>query len=70
MKAPESKEADNESTELKKEEKKDGDKEGEDSDEKGPVPVGNGGTTDQYSWTQTLSEVEVNIFIPDGVKGN
>ena len=38
-----------------------------DEDDKGLLPVNNGSVTDQYIWTQTLTEVTVNIFIPDGV---
>jgi len=34
---------------------------------KGQVPnTGNGGRTDRYVWTQTLSEVELKIFVPKG----
>ncbi|XXQ34449.1 CS domain-containing protein [Plasmodiophora brassicae] len=29
-----------------------------------PPPVGNGGTTDKYTWTQTLSEVTIMVPIP------
>jgi hypothetical protein len=37
-----------------------------DDDDKGLIPVNNGSVTDQYIWTQTLTEVTVNIFIPTG----
>ena len=43
-------------SEEKKEEN--GEKKAEDDEDKGPVPVGNGGTTDKYTWTQTLEEVK------------
>lgn len=29
---------------------------------------GNGGKTDKYVWTQTLSELTVTIPVPDGTK--
>ncbi|CAK4082884.1 unnamed protein product [Aphanomyces euteiches] len=32
------------------------------------VPVGNGGTTSTYSWTQSLRDVTVQIQVPSGVK--
>ena len=32
----------------------------------GPPPVGNGGTTDKYVWTQTLKELAVTIAFPAG----
>jgi hypothetical protein len=38
----------------------------ETKEEEGEVPVGNGGRTDRYIWTQTLSEVTMNIFMPSG----
>lgn len=34
--------------------------------EEGITPEGNGGRTDRYIWTQTLSEVSMNIFLPVG----
>merc|ERR1719460_3285228 len=48
-----------------------GAKEGADDDEEddGPKPVGNGGSTEHYVWTQTLSEVSVNVPMPPGTKG-
>lgn len=33
------------------------------------VPIGNGGTTEKYSWTQTLEEVTVYIDVPAGTTG-
>lgn len=39
-------------------------KEGEEEEETGQIPVGNGGTTDRYTWTQTLGEVTTNFFLP------
>jgi hypothetical protein len=36
---------------------------------KGPAPVGNGGTTDKYTWTQTLKEVTVSYAVPEGTRG-
>jgi hypothetical protein len=38
----------------------------EDAEDKLPAPVGNGGTTAKYSWTQTLAEVSVVIPLPAG----
>lgn len=40
----------------------------EDEEDKEPAPVGNGGRTDRYVWTQTLSELTVNIPLPAGTK--
>ena len=52
--------------ELAESEKKEGDKKEEDT---GPAPVGNGGTTDKYNWTQTLEELHVYIPVESDVKG-
>ena len=41
---------------------------GEEEDDKTPPPIGNGGKTDKYEWTQTLSELTVNIHLPPGTK--
>lgn len=57
---------DEEKKEEKKEEVPEVDKEEE--DDKEPPPVGNGGSTDLYTWTQTLSTVEVFIPVKPGVK--
>jgi len=48
------------------EKKADGDDEEEDSKE--PPPTGNGGRTDKYVWTQTLSALEVYVDVKPGVK--
>jgi hypothetical protein len=45
--------------------KKDGE---EDEEDKTPPPPGNGGATDKYVWTQTLSELSVVIKVPIGTK--
>ena len=51
--------------ELKEEEKKEGE---EEEKNKGQKPnAGNGGTTDRYSWEQTLKEVTVYVKIPQGL---
>jgi len=34
----------------------------------GSAPPGNGGTTDKYTWTQTLSQVEVLVPVPPGTR--
>jgi flagellar biosynthesis GTPase FlhF len=47
-------------------EEKDGEEKEEDSKE--PPPPGNGGTTDKYTWTQTLSALEVFVNVRPGVK--
>jgi len=57
-----------------KQEKKDGDdadeekKDGEEGEDKEPPPPGNGGKTDKYMWTQTLSALEVYVDVKPGVK--
>jgi len=38
-------------------------------DDSGPAPIGNGGKTDKYVWTQTLSEVVINIPVPSSTRG-
>mmetsp|Transcript_54529 Transcript_54529/g.127449 ORF Transcript_54529/g.127449 Transcript_54529/m.127449 type:complete len:340 (-) Transcript_54529:86-1105(-) len=40
----------------------------EDEDNKDPPPAGNGGQTDKYTWTQTLSALEVHVPVRPGVK--
>jgi CS domain len=43
---------------------------GEDAKVKVPPPLGNGGTVPgKYVWTQTLSEVNVNVFVPENTRG-
>mmetsp|Transcript_84522 Transcript_84522/g.217720 ORF Transcript_84522/g.217720 Transcript_84522/m.217720 type:complete len:349 (+) Transcript_84522:87-1133(+) len=37
-------------------------------DNKEPPPDGNGGKTDKYTWTQTLSALEVFVDVPPGMK--
>ncbi len=32
------------------------------------IAVGNGGKTDKFVWTQTLSELTVNVPVPPGTK--
>eukprot|EP01039_Chlorochromonas_danica_P005072 gene5072-5571_t len=41
---------------------------GEEEDDTTPAPVGNGGKTDKYVWTQTLSELTVSVPVPSGTK--
>mmetsp|Transcript_15638 Transcript_15638/g.33260 ORF Transcript_15638/g.33260 Transcript_15638/m.33260 type:complete len:333 (+) Transcript_15638:87-1085(+) len=48
-------------------EKADGE-EKEEEDSKEPPPLGNGGTTDKYTWTQTLGALEVFAPIRPGIK--
>jgi hypothetical protein len=45
-----------------------GNGEEEEEEDKTPPPIGNGGKTDKYVWTQTLSELTVNIHLPPGTK--
>jgi hypothetical protein len=33
------------------------------------IPVGNGGVTDRYYWTQTLKELNVHISVAPGTRG-
>lgn len=40
----------------------------DDKDDKEPPPLGNGGKTDKYTWTQTLSTLEVFVPVKPGVK--
>jgi len=59
------------SQEAEKEESIAGKSDSEDEDtDKGPPPVGNGGTVEgKYIWTQTLSEVTVSIPLPEKTRG-
>lgn len=57
------------------EDKKDEDKkdaadgeEKEEEEDNTPPPVGNGGTTDKYTWTQTLNALEVSVPVKPGTK--
>ena len=51
-------------------EQKDGEKgEKKEEEAKGPAPVGNGGTNDKYTWTQTLEELHMYIPVDKDVKG-
>lgn len=38
------------------------------TDEGKQIPIGNGGSTSRYVWTQTLEEVTVHIPIPEGLR--
>ena len=41
----------------------------EEAEDKTPAPIGNGGTVEgKYSWTQTLSDLQVNVPLPPGTK--
>lgn len=44
-------------------------KDGDDSDDGEPPLIGNGLRTDKYQFSQTLSDVVINVFIPAHVKG-
>mmetsp|Transcript_111890 Transcript_111890/g.311440 ORF Transcript_111890/g.311440 Transcript_111890/m.311440 type:complete len:359 (+) Transcript_111890:85-1161(+) len=73
-KAEEAKEQEAGESKEKKEEKeeKDAEKEDEaakdDEDSKEPPPLGNGGKTEKYTWTQTLGALEVYVPVRPGVK--
>lgn len=55
----------NKAAETKKTEEKPKKEEGAKSDDENePPPLGNGGKTDKYTWTQTLSEVVITIPMP------
>jgi N-terminal conserved domain of Nudc./CS domain len=53
--------------EASEETKEEAKEEGKDDDDKGLIPINNGGITERYIWTQSLREVTMNIFIPDNV---
>lgn len=42
---------------------------GEAADSEKDKPIGNGGKTDKYVWTQTLEEMHMYISVPKGIKG-
>ena len=52
--------------EVSKDEKKES-KKVEEEEDNSPPPIGNGGKTDKYIWTQTLSEVTINIPMVENV---
>lgn len=62
---------DTESASTKKDAKMDKDeKEDDDDDDDGPAPIGNGGSVEgKYVWTQTLSELNISISLPDNTRG-
>lgn len=41
----------------------------EEEEDKEPPPPGNGMILDDYSWTQQLSDLQVVVPVPDGIKG-
>ena len=53
-----------------KKESKEGNLSGVEYNEEGlQIPVGNGGSTKQYKWTQTIDECSVLIGVPQGLRG-
>jgi len=69
IKAEKAQKKDDDSNEEKpKENAEDADKEDDEKDSKEPPPPGNGGTTDKYTWTQTLGTLEVHVPVKPGVK--
>ena len=46
----------------------DAERKAEEDDDNEPAPVGNGGTTDKYVWTQTLSELSVCLPLVDNTR--
>jgi hypothetical protein len=55
--------------EAKAEAGDDNDAEDAEEEDNTPPPLGNGGTTDKYSWTQTLKDVSVSFTVPVGIRG-
>lgn len=43
--------------------------EGDEKDDGTPPLIGNGLRTDKYAFTQTLSDITINVFVPQGIKG-
>jgi len=56
------------STKKDGEDEEEGEKDDADKDDKEPPPEGNGGKTEKYSWTQTLSALEIFVPVPPGTK--
>uniref|UniRef100_A0A7S1U7F9 Nuclear migration protein nudC n=1 Tax=Phaeomonas parva TaxID=124430 RepID=A0A7S1U7F9_9STRA len=40
----------------------------DDEEDDGPAPEGNGGTTDTYTWTQQLGDLQVLVEVPPGTR--
>jgi len=69
IKAEQEKEKDDDSyVEKLKESAEDADKDYDEKDNKQHSPLGNGGTSDAYTWTQTLSTLEAHVPVEPGVK--